>query len=143
MTEPSVSFERPLDPYETRALALRSTVLARLGAEGTPRDSRAAWRAYLHGLIALFEDGRKGPPGTWRHRREAWTEAMTRRVIRRPFPDRTDGLSLLIWEAPAGGQDGKRGALLDGAIDGGASHVTPGDVCAELAFIMHDGHGQA
>jgi hypothetical protein len=30
---------------------------------GAPRDSRAAWRAYLQGLIALFEDGRKGPPG--------------------------------------------------------------------------------
>ena len=138
MTEPSLSFERPLDPYETRALALRTTVLARLRAEGAPddalllriisalgrvpesegdrvavvvadlmvgvprspqerqqtyvsvagvaqafdpeiqqfqdffleaaqqgapRDSRAAWRAYLHGLIDLFEDGSKGPPG--------------------------------------------------------------------------------
>jgi len=138
MREPSLSFERPLDPYETRALALRTTVLARLRAEGAPddalllriisalgrvpesegdrvavvvadlmvglqrspqerqqtyvsvagvaqafdpeiqqfqdffleaaqqgapRDSRAAWRAYLHGLIALFEDGSKGPPG--------------------------------------------------------------------------------
>ena len=39
MTEPSVSFERPLDPYETRALALRSTVLARLRAEGAPDDA--------------------------------------------------------------------------------------------------------
>jgi len=138
MREPSLSFERPLDPYETRALALRTTVLARLRAEGAPddalllriisalgrvpesegdrvavvvadlmvglqrspqerqqtyvsvagvaqafdpeiqqfqdffleaaqqgapRDSRAAWRAYLHGLIALFEDGSKGQPG--------------------------------------------------------------------------------
>ena len=139
MTEPSVSFERPLDPYETRALALRTTVLARLRQEGAPddalllrlisalgrvpasegdrvavvvaelmdgspgspqarqetyvsvagvaqvfdpeiqqfqdffleaaqygapRDSRAAWRAYLQGLIALFEQGRKGAPGS-------------------------------------------------------------------------------
>jgi hypothetical protein len=138
MTEPSWRVERPLDPYETRALALRTTVLARLRQEGAPddplllriisalgrvpafesdrvavvvadvmggvsrspqarqqtyvsvagvaqtfdpeiqqfqdffleaaqygapRDSRAAWRAYLQGLIALFEEGRKGPPG--------------------------------------------------------------------------------
>ena len=138
MTESSSSFERPLDPYETRALALRTTVLERMRAEGAPddplllriisalgcipesegdrvavvvadlmvglqlspqerqktyvsvagvaqafdpeiqqfqdffleaaqygapRDSRAAWRAYLHGLIALFEDGTKGQPG--------------------------------------------------------------------------------
>lgn len=144
MTEPSLSFERPLDPYETRALALRTTVLARLRAEGAPddalllriisalgrvpesegdrvavvvadlmvglqrspqerqqtyvsvagvaqafdpeiqqfqdffleaaqqgapRDSRAEWRAYLHGLIDLFEDGTKGPPGKRMHRR--------------------------------------------------------------------------
>jgi hypothetical protein len=144
MTEPALSFERPLDPYETRALALRTTVLARLRAEGAPddalllriisalgrvpesegdrvavvvadlmvgvqrspqerqqtyvsvagvaqafdpeiqqfqdffleaaqqgapRDSRAAWRAYLHGLIALFEDGTKGQPGKGMHRR--------------------------------------------------------------------------
>jgi hypothetical protein len=137
MTEPSVSFERPLDPYETRALALRTTVLARLRQEGAPddplllrmisalgrvpaseddrvaivaadlmdglprspqarqetyvsvagvaqvfdpeiqqfqdffleaaqygapRDSRAAWRAYLQGLVDLFEQGRKGAP---------------------------------------------------------------------------------
>ena len=30
---------------------------------GAPRDSRAAWRAYLQGLIDLFEDGTEGPPG--------------------------------------------------------------------------------
>jgi len=144
MTEPSLSFERPLDPYETRALALRATVLERIREEGAPddplllliisalgrmpesegdrvavvaadlmvglqlspqerqkmyasvagvaqafdpeiqqfkdffleaaqhgapRDSRAAWRAYLHGLIDLFEDGTKGQPGKWMHRR--------------------------------------------------------------------------
>ena len=144
MTESSLSFESPLDPYEIRALALRTTVLARIREEGAPddplllriisalgripesegdrvavvvadlmvglqrspqerqktyvsvagvaqafdpeiqqfkdffleaaqygapRDSRAAWRAYLHGLIDLFEDGRKGQPGTWSHRR--------------------------------------------------------------------------
>jgi hypothetical protein len=138
MTERSSSFERPLDSYETRALALRTTVLERIRAEGAPddplllriisalgripesegdrvavvvadlmvglqlspqerqqtyasvagvaqafdpeiqqfqdffleaaqqgapRDSRAAWRAYLQGLIALFEDGTKGAPG--------------------------------------------------------------------------------
>jgi hypothetical protein len=34
-----------------------------------PRDSRAAWRAYLQGLIDLFEEGIKGPPEKWRHRR--------------------------------------------------------------------------
>jgi hypothetical protein len=143
MTEPSLSFDRPLDPYETRALALRTTVLERIREEGAPddprllriisalgripesegdrvavvvadlmiglqlspqewqkthtsvagvaqafdseiqqfkdffleaaqygapRDSRAAWRAYLHGLIDLFDDGTKGQPGTWIHR---------------------------------------------------------------------------
>jgi hypothetical protein len=36
MTEPSLRFERPLDPYETRALALHTTVLARLCQEGAP-----------------------------------------------------------------------------------------------------------
>jgi hypothetical protein len=30
---------------------------------GAPRHSRAAWRAYLQGLIDLFEEGTKGPPG--------------------------------------------------------------------------------
>jgi hypothetical protein len=30
---------------------------------GAPRDSRASWRAYLQGIIALFEDGTKGQPG--------------------------------------------------------------------------------
>jgi hypothetical protein len=143
MTEPS-GFETPLDAYETRALALRSTVLQRLREEGAPddplllviisslaripasegdrvavvvadlmaglrlspheqqktytsvagvaqafdpeiqqfkdffieaaqygapRDNRAAWRAYLHGLIDLFEDGTKGQPEKWIHRR--------------------------------------------------------------------------
>ena len=38
MTEPSLRFERPLDPYETRALALHTTVLARLRQEGAPND---------------------------------------------------------------------------------------------------------
>jgi len=139
MTEPALSFERPLDPYETRVLALRTTVLARLRQEGAPddplllriisalgrvpasegdrvavvvadvmdgapgspqarhetyvsvagvaqvfdpeiqqfqdffleaaqygapRDSRAAWRAYLHGLIDLFEQGRRRASGS-------------------------------------------------------------------------------
>jgi hypothetical protein len=139
MTEPALRFERPLDPYETRALALHTTVLACLRQEdapddplllriisalgrvpasegdrvavvvadvmvglqrspqdrqktyvsvagvaqafdpeiqqfqdffleaaqyGAPRDSRVAWRAYLHGFIELFEDGRKGSSGT-------------------------------------------------------------------------------
>jgi hypothetical protein len=143
MAEPS-GFETPLDAYETRALALRSTVLQRLREEGAPddplllviisslaripasegdrvavvvadlraglrlspheqqktytsvagvaqafdpeiqqfkdffieaaqygapRDNRAAWRAYLHGLVDLFEDGTKGQPGKWIHRR--------------------------------------------------------------------------
>src|SRR5262245_12278905 len=138
MTDPEPSFETPLDPYEIRALALRTTVLQRMREQGAPddpqllliisslaripesegdrvavvvadmmirlrlppqerqrthlavtgvaqafdpeiqqftdffleaaqhgapRDSRAAWRAYLHGLIDLFEDGAKGPPG--------------------------------------------------------------------------------
>jgi hypothetical protein len=138
MTEPSLNFERPLDPYEIRALGLRTTVLQRIREEGAPddplllliisalgripesegdrvavvvadlmvglqlspqerqktyasvagvaqafdpeiqqfqdffleaaqhgapRDSRASWRAYLHGIIALFEDGTKGRPG--------------------------------------------------------------------------------
>jgi hypothetical protein len=36
---------------------------------GAPRDSRAAWRGYLHGLIDLFEDGAKGQPGKWINRR--------------------------------------------------------------------------
>jgi hypothetical protein len=27
---------------------------------GAPRDSRAAWRAYLQGLITLFEEGYQG-----------------------------------------------------------------------------------
>jgi hypothetical protein len=140
VTEQSSTFETPLDPYETRALALRTTVLQRIREEGAPddplllmiisslaripesegdrvavvaadlmvglrlsqqerqkthisvagvaqafdpeiqqfkdffleaaqygapRDSRAAWRAYLHGLIDLFEDGTKGQPGKW------------------------------------------------------------------------------
>ena len=144
MTEPSLRFERPLDPYETHALSLHTTVLARLRQEGVPddplllriisalghvpasegdrvavvvadlmvgvqlspqerqkthasvagvaqafdpeiqqfqdffleaaqqgapRDTRAEWRAYLQGLIDLFEDGTKGPPGKWIHRR--------------------------------------------------------------------------
>jgi hypothetical protein len=144
MTEPLSSFETPLDPYETRVLALRTTVLQRIREEGAPddplllliisslaripesegdrvaavvadlmvglrlspqerqktytsvagvaqafdpeiqqfkeffleaaqhgapRDTRAAWRAYLQGLIDLFEDGTKGPPGKWIHRR--------------------------------------------------------------------------
>lgn len=144
MTEPASSFESPLDAYETRALALRTTVLQRIREEGAPadpllltiisslaripesegdrvavvvadlttgsrlspqerqktytsvagvaqafdpeiqqfkdffieaaqhgapRDSRAAWRAYLQGLIDLFEDGAKGPPGQWNRRR--------------------------------------------------------------------------
>jgi len=30
---------------------------------GAPRDNRAAWHAYLHGLIALFEEGRQRPSG--------------------------------------------------------------------------------
>jgi hypothetical protein len=38
MTAPLLSFERPLDPYETRALALRTTVLARIREEGAPDD---------------------------------------------------------------------------------------------------------
>jgi hypothetical protein len=38
MTEPSLRFERPLDPYETRALALHTTVWARLRQEGAPDD---------------------------------------------------------------------------------------------------------
>ena len=138
MTEESLSFERPLDPYETRVLTLRTTVLQRIREEGAPEDplllliisslaripdsagdrvlvvvadlmeglrlspqerqktytsvagvalafdreiqqfkdffleaaqhgaprhGRAAWRAYLHGLIELFEDGSKGQPG--------------------------------------------------------------------------------
>jgi hypothetical protein len=144
MTESGSSFETPLDPYEIRALALRTTVLQRMREEGAPddplllliisslaripesegdrvaavvadlmaglrlspqerqkthtavvgvaqafdsdiqqfkdffleaaqhgapRDSRAAWRAYLQGLIDLFEDGAKGPPGKWIDRR--------------------------------------------------------------------------
>jgi hypothetical protein len=144
MTEPLSSFETPLDPYETRVLELRTTVLQRIREEGAPddplllliisslartpgsegervalvvadlmeglrlsqqerqrthtsvaavaqafdpeiqlfkdffleaaqhgapRDSRAAWRAYLHGLIDLFEDGVKGRPDKWIHRR--------------------------------------------------------------------------
>jgi hypothetical protein len=144
MTAPGSSFETPLDPYETRALALRTTVLQRMREEGAPddllllriisslaripesegdrvaavvadmmvglrlspqerqqthmavagvvqafdpeiqqfkdffleaaqhgapRDSRAAWRAYLQGLVELFEDGAKGPPGKWTDRR--------------------------------------------------------------------------
>jgi hypothetical protein len=36
---------------------------------GAPRNNRAAWRAYLYGLIDLFEDGTKGQPGKWIHRR--------------------------------------------------------------------------
>ena len=139
MTEASWPVDRPLDPYEARALALRTTVLARLRQEGAPddplllriisalgrvpaseddrvaivaadlmdglprspqarqetyvsvagvaqvfdpeiqqfqdvfleaaqygapRDSRAAWRAYLHGLIDLFEQGRRRAPGS-------------------------------------------------------------------------------
>jgi hypothetical protein len=36
---------------------------------GAPRDNRAAWRAYLHGIIDLFEDGAKGQPEKWIHRR--------------------------------------------------------------------------
>jgi hypothetical protein len=38
MTEPALRFERPLDPYETRALALHTTVLACLRQEGAPDD---------------------------------------------------------------------------------------------------------
>jgi hypothetical protein len=139
MTEASLPVESPLDPYETRALALRTTVLARLRQEGAPDDalllriisalgrvptsegdrvavvvadvmdgspgspqarqemyvsvagvaqvfdpaiqqfhdffleaaqygapraSRAAWRAYLQGLVDLFEQGRKGAPSS-------------------------------------------------------------------------------
>ena len=139
MTEHSSIFDTPLDPYETRVLALRTTVLQRIREEGAPedplllmiisslaripesegdrvavvvadvmvgvprspqerqktsvsvagvaqafdpeiqpfqdffleaaqygapRDSRAAWHAYLLGLIDLFKDGRKGPQGT-------------------------------------------------------------------------------
>jgi hypothetical protein len=48
MTEPSLRFERPLDPYETRALALHTTVLARLRQEGAPDDPlvlRIVWCA--------------------------------------------------------------------------------------------------
>jgi hypothetical protein len=30
---------------------------------GAPRDTRAAWRADVQGLIALLEEGTKGPPG--------------------------------------------------------------------------------
>ena len=135
VTEHSSIFDTPLDPYETRALALRTTVLQRIREEGAPedplllliisslaripesagdrvtvvvtdmvaglrlsqherqktqtsvagvalafdpeiqqfkdffleaaqygapRDSRAAWRAYLQGLIQLFENGTKG-----------------------------------------------------------------------------------
>jgi hypothetical protein len=37
--------------------------------QGAPRNTRAAWRTYLQGLIDLFEDGMKGPPGKWIHRR--------------------------------------------------------------------------
>jgi hypothetical protein len=144
MTEPFVSFETPLDPYETRALELRTVVLQRIREEGAPDDplllliisslaripesegnrvavvaadlmvglrlslderqktytsvsgvaqafdpeiqqfkvffleaaqygaprhNRAAWRAYLHGLIDLFEDGTKGQPDKWMNRR--------------------------------------------------------------------------
>ena len=38
MTEPSLRFDRPLDPYETRALALHTTVLACLRQEDAPDD---------------------------------------------------------------------------------------------------------
>jgi hypothetical protein len=38
MTELLSSFETPLDPYETRALALRTTVLQRMREEGAPED---------------------------------------------------------------------------------------------------------
>jgi hypothetical protein len=38
MTKPSWPVERPLDPYAARALALRTTVLARLRQEGAPDD---------------------------------------------------------------------------------------------------------
>jgi hypothetical protein len=144
MAEPSMNFETPLDPYETHALTLRTSVLRRIREEGAPedplllliisslaripqsegdrvaavvadlmvglrlspherqktytsvagvaqafdpeiqqfteffleaaqhgapRESRAAWRAYLQGLIDLFEDGTKGPPDKWMHRR--------------------------------------------------------------------------
>ena len=135
MTEHSSIFETPLDPYETRALELRTTVLQRMREQGAPEDplllmiisslaripesegdrvaavvadlmvglrlsqqerqkthtsvagvamafdpeiqqftdffleaaqhgaprhSRSVWRAYLHGLIQLFENGAKG-----------------------------------------------------------------------------------
>jgi hypothetical protein len=135
VTEHSSIFDTPLDPYETRALTLRTTVLQRIREEGAPedplllliisslaripesegdrvavvvtdmvvglglsqherqkthtsvagvalafdpeiqqfkdffleaaqygapRDSRAVWRAYLQGLIQLFENGTKG-----------------------------------------------------------------------------------
>ena len=38
MTEASWPVDRPLDPYEARALALRTMVLARLRQEGAPDD---------------------------------------------------------------------------------------------------------
>ena len=38
MTEPLSSFETPLDPYETRVLELRTTVLQRIREEGAPDD---------------------------------------------------------------------------------------------------------
>src|SRR6266516_5463686 len=53
--------------------------------------------------------------------------ATTQRVIRRPFEGQTGGLGLLVWQAPAGAKDGKRGAFLTGAIDGSASLLTAGD----------------
>ena len=38
VTEQSSALETPLDPYETRALALRTTVLQRIREEGAPDD---------------------------------------------------------------------------------------------------------
>jgi hypothetical protein len=47
---------------------------------------------------------------------------MTRRVIRRPFPGRTGGLGLLVWEALAGPKDGKRERFSRGLLT--AAHRT-------------------
>jgi hypothetical protein len=38
VTEQNPTFETPLDPFETRALTLRTTVLQRIREEGAPED---------------------------------------------------------------------------------------------------------
>src|SRR5687767_10533486 len=65
-------------------------------------------------LLAPMPDVASGGPAKTNHVRTK--QVKTKQV----------GLAFLVWEAPSGAKNGQRGALLAGAIDGGAPLLTSG-----------------